>query len=32
MVSNFRTEMLVERNESEGIILNQIVFKDEEID
>lgn len=32
MVSNFRTEMLVERNESEGIILNKIVFKDEEID
>lgn len=32
MVSNFRTEMLVERNESEGIILNQIIFKDEEID
>ena len=32
MVSNFRTEMLMERNESEGIILNQIVFKDEEID
>ncbi len=32
MVSNFRTDMLMERNESEGIILNQIVFKDEEID
>ena len=32
MVSNFRTEMLMERNESEGIILNQIFFKDGEID
>lgn len=32
MVSNFRTEMLVERNESEGIILNKIVFNDGEID
>ena len=32
MVSNFRTEMLMERNESEGIILNQIVFNDGEID
>ena len=32
MVSNFRTDMLMERNESEGIILNHIVFKDEEID
>ena len=32
MVSNFRTDMLMERNESEGIILNQSVFKDEEID
>ena len=32
MVSNFRTDMLMERNESEVIILNQIVFKDEEID
>ena len=32
MVSNFRTDMLMERNESEGIILNQIVFKDREID
>lgn len=32
MVSNFRTDMLMERNESEGIILNQIIFKDEEID
>ena len=32
MVSNFRTDMLMESNESEGIILNQIVFKDEEID
>ena len=32
MVSNFMTDMLMERNDSEGIILNQIVFKDEEID